>query len=180
MNFTMTEITNKTIATRPESGKHGLNVNSNPFLFGPERNVSYGWNWIGDTSQEVWNNRCVSHYAFGSVCVGRHGELYYVFRRGLTHGVIEDSSSTYYHVGGDLYYSVSYDSGETWEDPVLILEHESGYDLRDVTFSYYPEHDMYVLIYTNVSIDYSSGTRVLHILSTPNLARPQHAGESIL
>lgn len=179
MNFSMTEVTNKNIVTRPESGQRGLNVNSNPYMFGPEHNVSYGWNWIGKDATEKNYNRVVSHFAFGSACVGRHGEIYYVFRKAVTHGVIEDPTSPFYNVGGDLYYTVSYDFGETWADPVMFLEHTEGMDLRDVTLEYYPEHDMYVLIYEDTSVDYSSRSGTLHILSTPNLARPR-AGDSIL
>lgn len=175
MNFNFTEITNKSVVTRPESGQHGLTVNSNPYLFGPERNISYGWNWLGDSASEIWTNRNMAHYAFGSVCVGRHDELYYVFRKGFSHGVNTTSGSEFYQVGGDLYYTVSYDSGETWADPVMFLEHTSGYDLRDVTLSYYPEHDMYVLIYNRSSVPFDSPDRIneIHVLSTPNLARPQ-------
>ena len=173
MNFGFTEITNKSITTRPEAGQHGLNVNGNPYLFGPEHNVSYGWNWLGKDAAEKYNNRVVSHYAFGSACVGRNGEIYYVFRKAVTHGVITDSTSPFYNVGGDLYYTVSYDFGETWAEPVMFLEHTSGMDLRDVTLEYYLEHDMYVLIYEDTSVDYSNRVGTLHIMSTPNLARPQ-------
>lgn len=175
MQFVMSEVTNKNIAVRPETGQHGLNVNGNPFLFGPERDISHGWNWIGETESEVWWNRNMAHYAFGSVCVGRNDELYYVFRKGFDHGVSKDSGSQFYQIGGDLYYTVSYDFGETWADPVMFLEHTTGRDLRDVTLSYYPEHDMYVLIYEDCSIDYSVHSGVLHIMSTPNLARPRSA-----
>lgn len=173
MSFTLAEITNKTVATRPETGLHGLNANGSPYLFGAERNISYGWNWLGDTETEIWNNRNMSHYAFGSVCVGRNQELYYVFRKGFDHGVSVDPESPYYQIGGDLYYTVSYDFGETWADPVMFLEHTTGRDLRDVTLSYYDDHDMYVLIYEDCSIDYSEHSGVLHIMSTPNLARPR-------
>lgn len=182
MDFTFAELTNKTIATRPESGQHGMNVNSNPFLFGPERNISYGWNWLGSDSSEIWYNRNMAHYAFGCVCIGRNSELYYVFRKGFDHGVSTNPESDFYQIGGDLYYTVSYDCGETWAEPIMFMEHEAGYDLRDVTLSYYPEHDMYVLIYTNNSIDYSSSSRTceLHVMSTPNLARPRNSGDQIL
>lgn len=180
MNFGLSEITNKFVTTRPESGQHGLNVNSNPFLFGPERNISYGWNWLGETQEEIWDSRMVSHYAFGSVCVGRNNELYYVFRRATTHGVITDPTSPYLNVGGDLFYTVSYDFGETWSDPVMFLEHTEGRDLRDVTLSYYPDNDMYVLIYEDCSVNYTNHEGTMHILATPNLCRADSAYNSIL
>lgn len=131
------------------------NASQNNLFLGTERIVDLGYS-IQEESDIVARR----HFSFGGLCVGRNDELFVVFRAGFAHGTTISSGSK----GGNIYYAVSYDYGETWSEPTLFLEADADRDLRDITLTYDAFSDKYILIYSDVSTDYQNGTVILHIL----------------
>lgn len=148
--FSITEISNKTSLL--VNGKGGSI--SSPEFFGREKNVTPNYP-TNETDNAWWFNESIKHKAFGSICVGRNNELWLVTRVSNSHGT----------GGGDLYWSVSYDEGNTWATPTKFVldtatgegsgfdpEHPgrgSSEDLRDATIQYDVLSDRYYLIYTH-------------------------------
>jgi len=133
-------------------------------------NASSGSNlWLGTEMrsdywdiQETGDPRDRGHRAFGSVCTGRDGKLYYVFRAGFAHGTTNSTNN----IGGNIYYSVSEDGGKTWDDPTLFLTAASGKDLRDVFLTYDAFTDLYILTYNDNTTDYNGNGNVVILVGS--------------
>ncbi len=99
-----------------------------------------------------WFSEGIKHKGFGSICVGRNNELWMITRVSNSHGT----------GGGNLYWSVSHDEGNTWAAPTkFALDNaDTGVDpeypgkggpedLRDAFISYDVLSDRYYLTYVH-------------------------------
>jgi len=111
------------------------------FTLGNEYNLTP--NYPTNAEQNPWwFGESIKHKGFGSVCTGRNNELWLVTRVGNSHGT----------GGGNLYWSVSYDEGNTWQGPTKLTIDEAAdgsEDLRDATIYYDVLSDRYYLIYSH-------------------------------
>lgn len=141
--FNLTEVVNTTpIPVKEQSAGVKFNVG----MFGKEINLTPDYPhdstnpwWFNQNGNNPWNLR---NKGFGSICCGRNNELFLVTRVSAGHG----------YGGGQLYWSVSYDEGETWSNPQAITldsPTDASEDLRDVYLCYDDMTDLYYLIYTH-------------------------------
>jgi len=135
---------------------------NNGFVFGKEIPI--------DMDFTIPDNR--THRSFGSVCVGRNDELYICFRAGYAHGILNvDPSSPlapYNGIGGDLYWSVSYDYGKSWATPTLFIQAGEDRDLRDVIIWYDDIFDQYFVMYADDDIVYTESRPDGYVIGVEN------------